>query len=250
MTHASGPAANRHAQLNKTLWMQALLPLQLSRVAADVCHFTNSVASWWTPCPAVVTIHDTTLWTFPRYHPRRRLLAMRPLHPTRRAARPGDHRRFSRDQARRGAHPGRSRIKGARDLRSRGAAFPAARPLRLLASVRHSYGLPASFILYVGTIEPRKNLVAPVAAFTSSSDSRAAAPHALVLVGHRGWNDAAILASVEQPGTQRRRARARARANRGPRGALQPGRRAGASRPCTRASACRLSRRWPAARQY
>src|SRR5689334_12440659 len=32
--------------LNKTLWMQAVLPLQLTRVAPDVCHFTNSVASW------------------------------------------------------------------------------------------------------------------------------------------------------------------------------------------------------------
>src|SRR5262249_15388958 len=57
-------------RVNKTLWMQVLLPFQLARVAPDVCHFTNSVASCWTPCPAVMTIHDTTLWMFPRYHPR------------------------------------------------------------------------------------------------------------------------------------------------------------------------------------
>src|SRR5689334_10448798 len=48
--------------LNKTVWMQAVLPLQLRRLRADVCHFTNNVGSLWTPCPAVLTIHDMTMW--------------------------------------------------------------------------------------------------------------------------------------------------------------------------------------------
>src|SRR5436190_1849500 len=37
--------------LNKTVWMQAVLPIQLSRLGTDVCHFTNSVAPLWSPCP-------------------------------------------------------------------------------------------------------------------------------------------------------------------------------------------------------
>src|SRR5690606_4074793 len=87
---ASGNGSNPfvHRRLNKTLWMQALLPLQLASQRIDLCHFTNSVATLFSPCPTVVTIHDMTLWLFPQHHYRRRLLAMRPFIPAacRRAA--------------------------------------------------------------------------------------------------------------------------------------------------------------------
>src|SRR5690349_13491574 len=63
-------ASRRTLRVNNTLWLQLVLPWHLSRVGADVCHFTNSIASLWTPCPSVVTIHDATLWLFPKYHPR------------------------------------------------------------------------------------------------------------------------------------------------------------------------------------
>src|SRR5256885_156183 len=76
---ASGERRGPGRSLNKTVWMQAVLPVQLRRMRADVCHFTNNVASLWTPCPAVLTIHDMTMWLFPEYHRRRRLLAMRPI---------------------------------------------------------------------------------------------------------------------------------------------------------------------------
>jgi len=205
MTHASlqapalPPRGRRGVQINKTLWMQALLPLQLSRVAADVCHFTNSVASWWTPCPSVVTIHDTTLWMFSRYHPRRRLLAMRPFIP--RGAR---HARAiiavsaatKRDVVRTLGVP-ESKVHVIYE-----AAAPHFRPLGRCAAVeavRRKYGLPESFILYVGTIEPRKNLVRLFQAFDQlrRQGCRSAA---LALVGSRGWSDATILASVERLG--------------------------------------------------
>src|SRR5215208_5883369 len=51
-------------RMNKTVWMQTVLPRQLARLKIDVCHFTNNVASIWTPCPSIMTIHDMTLWLF------------------------------------------------------------------------------------------------------------------------------------------------------------------------------------------
>ncbi|MBV9323964.1 MAG: glycosyltransferase family 4 protein [Chloroflexi bacterium] len=200
MTHSALRGhARRGLPLNKTLWMQALLPLQLSRVAPDVCHFTNSVASWWTPCPSIVTIHDTTLWMFPRYHPRRRLLAMRPFIP------PGARHASAiiavsaatkRDVVRTLNVP-ESKVHVIYE-----AAAPHFRPLGregAVEAVRHKYGLPESFILYVGTIEPRKNLTRLFQAFdlVRRQGCRSAT---LALVGNRGWSDASILASVERLG--------------------------------------------------
>ena len=169
------------------------------QVAADVCHFTNSVASWWTPCPSVVTIHDTTLWMFPGYHPRRRLLAMRPFIP--RGAR---HARAiiavsnatKRDVVRTLKVP-ESKVHVIYE-----AAAPQFRPLPrtgAVEAVRHKYGLPESFILYVGTIEPRKNLVRLFQAFDLVR-RQGCNSSALALVGNRGWSDATILASVERLG--------------------------------------------------
>ena len=68
LTHGKAQASNGHLpyfRLNKTVWMQAILPQQLGRLGLDVCHFTNNVGPILTPCPTVITIHDMTLWLFP-----------------------------------------------------------------------------------------------------------------------------------------------------------------------------------------
>jgi glycosyltransferase involved in cell wall biosynthesis len=175
------------------------LPLQLSRLGVDVCHFTNSVAAWWTPCPSVVTIHDTTLWMFPRYHPRRRLLAMRPLIP--RGARHAKaiiavSAATKRDVVRTLNVPD-EKVHVIYE-----AAAPHFRPLPrngALELVRRKYGLPESFILHVGTLEPRKNLVRLLQAFEQVR-LQGCQSHALALVGNRGWNDARIMECVERMG--------------------------------------------------
>src|SRR6266496_691070 len=79
LTHQSEVTAppSKRWHINKTVWMQCILPWQLRALRADICHFTNNVASLVTPCPSIVTIHDMSLWMFPQFHYRRRLLAMR-----------------------------------------------------------------------------------------------------------------------------------------------------------------------------
>jgi len=61
-----------------------------------------------------------------------------------------------------------------------------------LGRVRTRYSLPERFLLFVGTVEPRKNLVRLLQAF----DVLCQAPsfsHGLVIVGDKGWNDRPIL---------------------------------------------------------
>lgn len=56
-----------------------------------------------------------------------------------------------------------------------------------LRRVRRDHGLPPEYLLFVGTVEPRKNLARLVAAL-----GRLARPLPLVVVGAPGWGDAGI----------------------------------------------------------
>ena len=73
-------------------------------------------------------------------------------------------------------------------------------PSAALEATRARFGLPASFILFVGTLEPRKNLPRLVRAFARIADPDL---H-LVIAGRRGWLYEEIFATVEQQALQNR----------------------------------------------
>lgn len=62
-----------------------------------------------------------------------------------------------------------------------------------LRDVRNTYSLPGDYILFVGTVEPRKNLSRVIEAFEQVND-----PVSLVIAGKLGWKYAAILKQIEQ----------------------------------------------------
>jgi glycosyltransferase involved in cell wall biosynthesis len=65
--------------------------------------------------------------------------------------------------------------------------------------LRARYSLPEKFILYIGTIEPRKNIVRLLRAFARAKrDARL--PHRLVLVGARGWRYAQVDRVIAEEG--------------------------------------------------
>jgi glycosyltransferase involved in cell wall biosynthesis len=55
-------------------------------------------------------------------------------------------------------------------------------------AARQRYGLPEQFILFVGTVQPRKNLMGLVRAFASLNATKAH-PHTLVIAGGAGWKN-------------------------------------------------------------
>ena len=183
---------------NKTLWMQTLLPWQLLNDHLDTCHFTNYVASLWTPCPTVVTVHDMTVWLYPQYHYPRRLVAMRPIIPlvVRRAkAVIAVSHATKRDLVR------ILNIPEAKVHVVHSAPAPHFQPLAAgvdREALRRQLGLPEQYILHVGTIEPRKNLVRLVEAFACLR--AAGAPQHLLFAGPRGWKSEPVYATVEQLG--------------------------------------------------
>ena len=58
--------------------------------------------------------------------------------------------------------------------------------------------IPSPYILFVGTLEPRKNLVRLVRAYRAAASD--GLPHALVLAGARGWNTDPLMADLHTGG--------------------------------------------------
>jgi glycosyltransferase involved in cell wall biosynthesis len=69
-------------------------------------------------------------------------------------------------------------------------------PPEAVAAVRAHYGLPTHYLIFVGTIEPRKNLTRLLAAFESLRAE--GLTEALVIVGRRGWLNDDFFAALER----------------------------------------------------
>jgi glycosyltransferase involved in cell wall biosynthesis len=179
-------------------WMQFLAARVLEQVRADVAHFTNGMVPLGTSAARVVTIHDMSLRLFPWCHPLRRLVINRPLLGI--AARVADAVVTVSHSARRdllrlhGIPPERVTV-------AHEAAGPGFEPITDVArsaKVRARYGLPERFVLYVGAIEPRKNLPRLMEAFALARAR--GVTHQLVCVGPYGWASRDLYGYVDRLG--------------------------------------------------
>ncbi len=180
----------------RSVWMQLVLPWILRRLRPDLVHFTNYLAPLACPVPYVVSIHDMTLSLLPDCHTAKKRLLTSTLVPSvARAARlvltPSHSTR--RDVVRLlGLDPARVRVVPY----APGPGFaPQPRQPERLAEV---HGLREPYFLYVGTLEPRKNLARALRAF--SAIASALPDHRFVLAGQQGWNCADVLRAAEAAG--------------------------------------------------
>jgi glycosyltransferase involved in cell wall biosynthesis len=179
-------------------WMQLLAGRVLDNIRADVAHFTNGMVPLGTSAARVVTIHDMSLKLYPECHPPRRLLINRPLLGV--AARVADAVVTV-------SHSARSdllavyNIPADRVMVVHEAAGPGFQPIAdraCRARIRMRYGLPERFALYVGAIEPRKNLRRLMEAFAQAR--RAGISHELVCVGPYGWSSRDLYEHIDALG--------------------------------------------------
>jgi glycosyltransferase involved in cell wall biosynthesis len=177
----------------RSVWMQFVLPWILRRVRPDLVHFTNYLAPLACPVPYVVSVHDMSLSLLPQYHTvKKRLLTSTLVPSVARAARmvlaPSESTR--RDIVRLlGLDPARVRVVPY----APGPAFAPQPPdAQRLA---RAYGVAEPYFVYVGTLEPRKNLTRALRAFATLA---AALPdHRFVLAGQPGWHCDDVLAEVQ-----------------------------------------------------
>jgi glycosyltransferase involved in cell wall biosynthesis len=180
------------------LWTHSRLALALWRDRPDVTFVPAHTLPLWLPGPAVVTVHDLGYVYFPEAHPwlARRYLEWSTRHSIRRASSViADSLATAKDLTahyRLAQHHIKVVYPGVDESLSR--TTDSAR----LAAVRARYGLPERYFLFVGTLQPRKNIVRIAAGFARWRAAGGAGDVALVLAGQQGWlYDPAWVAGVE-----------------------------------------------------
>ncbi len=183
----------------RSVWMQSAAPWSLLRSRPSVAHFTNSIMPLVCPAPAVLTVHDMSLHLYPQYHPLRRRLT-RPLV----TASLGRARAvITVSEAARRDILKLVEIPSQRVHVVHEAPAPQFRALKKedTEAVRQKHELPGRFLLFVGAIEPRKNLVRLIDAFARLR--RRGLPHGLVLVGPHFWGFREVASHIFKLGLEK-----------------------------------------------
>ena len=171
--------------LSRRYWWPIGLPLYCRRASFDLFHGTNFDLPYWVSCPTVLTIHDLSLLLYPHTHVshlvrRARLRLPRMARKATVIIAPSGTvkeevcKHLGVDSGRVFAIPEAARA----------AFYPA--PTSEVDPVLKRLGISTEFILFVGTIEPRKNLLTLVRAFERVVHAHAS-PLQLVIAGHEGW---------------------------------------------------------------
>jgi glycosyltransferase involved in cell wall biosynthesis len=179
----------------RSVWMQLVLPRILRDVRPDLVHFTNYLAPLAGRVPYLVSFHDMSLSLLPQCHTlKKRMLTSSLIPSVARGARmiltPSESTR--RDVVRLlRVDPGRVRVIPY-------AASPSFRPQATAPEALEAlHGIRPPYFLYVGTLEPRKNLARALRAFAAVAPSLPECR--FVIVGQKGWRYAEVLREADQP---------------------------------------------------
>jgi alpha-1,3-rhamnosyl/mannosyltransferase len=178
------------------VWQPLLLPRRLARGDGDPLRSPDFTVPLRCPVPAVVTVHDLTAMLLPEMH---RLKVRWSLLPFLRRSLEAARRVIAISEA------------TAADLRTH---FPEVRErVRMIysgidpefrpaspetaASTRTALGAPEGYLLYAGTLEPRKGLHLLLDAWEALREEDRRAPP-LVLAGPYGWRSRDLVRRIER----------------------------------------------------
>ncbi|HEY5625576.1 MAG TPA: glycosyltransferase family 1 protein [Dehalococcoidia bacterium] len=180
----TAPIATPHEAL-RGLWEQTLVPFQVARGGFDVYHSPNYTLPIALSRPGVLTIHDLAFLDS-RFHTLRlrtylRLLLSAAMTRAQQVITVSRHTQTQLEK----------RFPAA--IGKTTTIYPGLDPLfsqqpgtGAVREFRERRGLDSPYVLFVGTIEPRKNVRRLIRAFERAM-SDTGLPHRLVLCGHWGW---------------------------------------------------------------
>jgi len=186
----------------RILWEQTGLPRDLSHRKIDVFHGPAFVSPWVKVCPQVTTIFDMTWFLFPEKHTFVKRHYFKTMIP--RSVRQSDviiaiSESVKKDIVRiLDVPPEKVEV----TYLGKEESFKPVRSAERLGRVRAKYGLTGKAVLFVGVVEPRKNLVRLIQAFT-----RLKALHGdyrLVIAGGFGWDYKEVLKAARESGIRER----------------------------------------------
>lgn len=174
-----------HRPAARILWEQFIQPLALRRARVDMLHALAFVAPMASPCPFVVTVYDLSFLRYPD--------AFRPF-----------NRWYLREFTARSVKRARAVIAISESTRQDVINWLGAPPERVhtvycgvdeafrplpaaeVAAFKAAKRLPDTFVLFLGTLEPRKNVDGLIRAYACWRKQEPDAPP-LVIAGGKGW---------------------------------------------------------------
>ena len=177
------------------------IPRLVRQEQVDVLHMTYNAPFWTQHCAQVVMVHDLAYKLYPHYYSPRVRLVLSTLVPlsARRAERvvvPSEQTK--KDVAREYG------VSEAKIVVTPEAAAPEFRVIEdraRLAATLAGYNIQRDYILAVGNLEPRKNLIRILRAYAALL-LKGALTHQLVIVGQAHWQGSAVGEAIVEHGLQ------------------------------------------------
>jgi glycosyltransferase involved in cell wall biosynthesis len=168
----------------RAFWEQTVVPADVARRRPDLYHSPNYILPAALRCPSVVTVHDLAFFDRSVHRLRSHLyLSVLATLAIKRATRIICVSEYTARQlaARCPGTANRVRVIGEGiDRRFR------PQPELAIQRFRRRFGLVDPYVLFVGTVEPRKNVARLIESFSAAVRGHAF-PHRLVIAGGRGW---------------------------------------------------------------
>lgn len=193
---SSWPTATPYGRI---AWEQLCAPVVVRQEQVDVLHGMAFVAPLLSPCPTVVTVLDLSFLRFPEAFKgfKRAYLTLATRISVRRAAKV-----IAISESTRRDVIELLGVPAERVERIYCGADPRFRPLPVdeVAAFRREKALPEHFVLFLGTIEPRKNVLTLIEAYAAliAAEPRRMQGVPLVLAGGRGWLAEPVYARIEE----------------------------------------------------
>jgi glycosyltransferase involved in cell wall biosynthesis len=189
-----------HFRPVRILWEQLVLPRLLSRGGFDLVHSPGYLAPLLTRTPVVITVYDIIALQFPDWcTPTNRmnygLMLPRAIRKAAGIIVPSEATR--KDVI--ACFPAAATKTRAIPLAA-GSEFGVAPDPADCEAARRRYGLPESYILFVGNLEPKKNLVRLVEAYALLRERGTG--HGLVIAGSPAWGGEHLRARIRALGLE------------------------------------------------
>jgi len=179
-------------------WDFVRFPRLLRKLGVDAAIFPKNVVPFFTGCVNYVVVHDLAYfvpeldayrWLDTAYM--RRFLP-RSMHRARAIFAVSEHTkadivRFT------GCDPAKIHV----TYEAAEARYRRVEDAECLQKVRRTYRLPEHFVLYTGSLSPRKNTKRLLEAFARIRDK---VPHQLVLTGSKSWKDRSVYEAIDRLG--------------------------------------------------
>jgi glycosyltransferase involved in cell wall biosynthesis len=165
---------------------QWMLPLELLRFSLDLLHSTDFIPPLYANVPTVITVHDLAFLHWPHFLTKDSAAYYGQID---RAVRHAEHIIVPSESTKQDltAMLGVPPIKISVIYEAADELFVPLPVKETRAEVTAKYKLPSSFILFVGTIEPRKNVDGLIRAFYHLRSKYGVEDTALVIAGGSGW---------------------------------------------------------------